>query len=259
MGAAIKALSDTGTLLRHNPVIVLLGALSMAVLAVVNFVLGLIPLVGTLVSLFVYPAFIAGLLSLIYAGRDGRADASDFTDGLGEHYLRMLGAYGLLAVPSVVLIVVAVAVTVTVGLTATEPGSAASASSATPMLLVFALVGLAVAVGYLGLQFFNVAIVSGAGVLESFSTSLSLAASAPLSTLGFTILKTGLGAVMLGLPLAVLVVTGAGLSELTAGSNPLAGGVLVLGLLAYWLVGIPLWRVVSNTYHVAYFNRRQFA
>ncbi|WP_324758962.1 hypothetical protein [Haloarcula montana] len=258
MGAAIKALSDTGTLLRHNPVIVLLGVLSMAVLAVVNFVLGLIPLIGNLVSLFVYPAFIAGLLSLIYAGRDGSADLSDFTDGLGEHYLRMLGAYALVTVPTVLLvIVVAVVTATTVGLSNPQPGSATP--SATPMLLVFALMGLAVAVGYLGLQFFNVAIVSGAGVIESFTTSLGLATSAPLSTLGFTILKTGLGAVMLGLPLAVLVVTGAGLSELTAGSNPLAGGVLVLGLLAYWLVGIPLWRVVSNTYHVAYFNRRQFA
>jgi hypothetical protein len=261
MGDAIKALSDTSKLLRHNPIILLLGGAAMALFAVVNFVLGLIPLIGNLLSFFIYPAFIAGLLSLIYAGRNGNAGVDDFTRGLGDSYLKLLGGYALLGIPTFVVVMVlsfAAVFAMPMGTTATGMGASPSPmSTAGPILLVFAFVGLLIGLVYLAFQFFNIAIVSGAGVVESFATSLSMTAEAPISTLGFTLTKAVLGVLLLGVPFGAVVLTGAGLAEVTSGGNPLAGGVLALGLLGYFVVGIPLWRVVSNTYHVAYFNRRQ--
>lgn len=272
MGAAITSLADTAKLLRHNPIIILIGGLVMAAAAIFNGVmstiLGIIPIIGPLVAnviaVFVYTAAITGLLAIIYAGRHGNAGIGDFLQGLGDSYLQMLGAYFLILVPSFLLsILVTVIGVVVIGASLPQPGAEAGASmmaeSGLILALLFGGLGLIYVLGYLLLQFFNIAIIAGDGVIESFKTSVSMALAAPLSTLGFTITKSLLGAILLGVPMVAVFVTGAGLAEMTNPGNPLGGGVLILGMFAYWLVAIPLWRVVSNTYHVAYFNRRQAA
>lgn len=270
MGMALQAVSDLWKLLRHNPVVIAVGAGAMLLYSILNFVLGLIPLIGNLLALLLYPAFIAGLLGIIYAGRNGTASAGDFLSEISDSYLPMLGAYALTMLP-----IIFVSVLVTVGsiflLPSGSPtptagpttGSTSGLATGGPILFAFVGMGLLFAIGYLFLQFFNIAIVAGAGVLDAFRESIQLAVAAPLSTIGFTLIKFVMGAVILGTPWAIMVFALFGGSiagdagVLGGGGAALAGGVTLFAFVGYILIAVPLWRVVTSTYHVAYFNRRQ--
>lgn len=271
MGMAITAVSDLGKLLRHNPVILAVGVVAMLVYSVLNTVLGLIPLIGNLIGLLLYPAFIAGLLGIIYAGRDGSASVGDFFSSITDRYLPMLGAYVLTMLPALfigILFTVGSIFLLPSGSTsptaATEPtiGATSGLASVGPALFAALGVGLLFMVGYLFLQFFNVAIVAGEGVIDSFQKSIQMTLTAPLSTIGFTLIKIAMGGVILGIPWAIMffalfggsMVGDAGAAGL---GSALAGGVTLIALAGYVLVAVPLWRVVTSTYHVAYFNRRQ--
>lgn len=59
MGTAIRALSGAYTLLEHNSVILDLGWAAAHIVTIVDTVLGFIPLIGRLLSLFVRPVFLA--------------------------------------------------------------------------------------------------------------------------------------------------------------------------------------------------------
>lgn len=271
MGMALQAVSDLGKLLRHNPIILSVGVAAMLLYSVLNFVLGLIPLIGNLLALLLYPAFIAGLLGIIYAGRDGTASAGDFLSEITESYLPMLGAYALAMLPviffSVLFAVAAIFVfpsgsTQPTAATGAATGATSGLASAGPALVVFLVVWLVFGLGYLFLQFFNVAIVAGEGVIDSFQTSIQMALTAPLSTLGFTLIKFTMGGVILGIPWAIMFFalfggSMAGDAGAAGLGGAFAGGVTLVALLGYVLVAVPLWRVVTSTYHVAYFNRRQ--
>jgi hypothetical protein len=158
----------------------------------------------------------------------------------------------LSALSFVAALIFAVFVAFTIGLGAGMGGDASMLSLV--VISVFALGFVAVGVT---VQFFDVAIVvDDAGILGSFSASLRLLLGAPLSVLGYTVLRAVFGVVFFFVPL--LVATFA--TEMTA-SSATAGGfgtgsTLFLVLLVFWgLVALPVGHVVLATYHVAFFNR----
>jgi len=266
MGAAIDALSDTWTLLRHNPIILGLGWAASIALAVANFVLALIPLLGRLVSLLLGPAFLAGMLGLAYAGRDGDAGADDFMQSIGDNYLRLLGSTVLFAVVFAVIGGIGVAAAVFVMPTGSSPiGGHGSLATATAFVVPVLVVGVGLSALFLLLQFFDVAIVvNDASVTESFGQSFRMAANDPLSVVGYTLLRGLLGVVLFLGPVAVLAslvggaVAAAGGLGGGSGMGGLMGaaGIAVVALVLLWLfVLVPLGQVLLLTYHVAFFNR----
>lgn len=256
MGAALKALADVGKLLRHNPIILAVGVIAFVLLSIVNFVLGLIPLIGSLMSAIVYPIFVAGLLAIIYAGRDGNAGVGDFFEGIAENYLPLLAAYILLTIPVVLLGIVLL-----VGFLFLFSANPEALVSSIEIVGVIAVgIGLFVGLCWLAIQFFDVAIVAGNGIRSSFGTSVSMAVGAPLSTVGFTVLKLLLGTVIVAIPVApVFLLSAVSIESVSASPSTalLTNVSLLVGLLAYVFLALPLSRVLTRTYHVAYFNRRQ--
>lgn len=272
MGAAIRALGDTYKLLRHNPVILALGWVAFVALSIGNVVLGFIPLIGNLLAFLIFPAALAGLMAMIYAGRNGDAGADTFLSGISDHYPRLLGAYLLVGIPLVIVVaigLVGIAFALPMG-APTDPGVGSTAAStgagtgagiaSTAMLAAFGF-ALLLGVAWMLLQFFGAAIVADdAGIVESFGTSLSLFLSDPLSVIGFTLVRVVVSGVILVGSMFLLSAMGLGAVGMLSGSStdPLAaGGAFLIVLLLYFLVLLPLWRVVTRTYYVAYFNRRQ--
>lgn len=265
MGAAIDALTDVGTFLKHNPVILAVGWVASVTILMANAVLGQIPLLGQLLSVFLGPVFLAGMLGTIYAGRDGSASTSDFVESLRSHYLRLLG--GSLVVGGVMLVVGVGGLLATVfamsfgSTTGRGTGPAAMVGAALIPLLA---IGVVLGLFYTVVQFFDVAIVvEDAGVVESFRRSVELLAAAPLSVLGYTVLRAVVGALFVFAPLVVVAsAVGGVVSAASAGSglDGLLGaaGLAVVALLLVWfLVLLPLGQIVGLTYHVAYFNRHK--
>lgn len=259
MGVAVTALSDAYRLVRHNPVVVGVGWAAAVALTVATGVLYLVPLVGPVVAAFLGPAFLAGFLSLAYSGRDGDADASDFLDGVGDHYLSLLGASLLLGFVMTVLGVGSVAVAAFVAPMGSGIGGG---GLPTAVLVPLAVVGFLLLVLSVLLQFFDVAIVvDGASALGAFERSASAFATAPLSVLGYTVLRALIGGLFFVAPMAALSVVATGL--LSAGSTAAPGsglgagaGAATLALVAvYFLVVVPLGYVATLTYHVAFYNR----
>lgn len=282
MGIALTALSDAYTLIRHNPVILAVGWIAAILFGIVNaatgFVLGLIPLVGPLVSQFVsvvlWAVFLAGLLALIYAGRDGEASLSHFLEGIRDHSLSLLGAFLAIGTLFFVLVVGGTIATVFVMPTGgaavgTAPGGVGGAAGPAPGLAAGAalLPLLALGLGLLVLgvlfQFADVAIVVGeTSALGSFGASFEVFRRSPLSALGYTVLRAVLGAFFFFVPVIVFLTTIGGITS--AALDPAGGGGDLLGALGIaslvfalvWLVVIvPLGQAVLYTYHVAFFNR----
>jgi hypothetical protein len=264
MGATLKALGDTGTLLRHNPILWTGGTVLTIVFLVVYVVLNLIPLVG-LLSVFVTPVFATGLLGMAYAGRNGNADLSAFVDGVTDNYLPYLASTLLLgAVGFVFAIVFGLVAFLTVGFGAMGAGAGRGAAAGLSAIIVLLLLGGFLIGGLVGLviQFFDVAIVvDDAGPLSAFSKSFALVSSAPLSVLGYTVARTVLGGLLFTVPWVLFAVLGAGVSAMGGGpgASESLGIVLLAGLGLYGLVVLPLGVVVLATYHVAYFNRHKAA
>jgi len=252
MGAALEAIGDTTTLLRHNRVILTGGAALTIGAAVVWAGLSLVPLVGPLLWALVLPAVMTGLLGLVYAGRNGDADYDDVVSGVSENYLSYLGANAIIAVVTLIFGIFAAIVILIVGrgaragvtdgtLGEPEPGIIAGLDVMLLVLGLFALL-LAVVVGFL-VQFFDVAIVvDDAGSASCFLRSVALVRSAPGSVVGYTLIRAAIVSVVV-VPYVLL------------GGGPDGTGAPVL---AIWvLVLVPLGTVVSLTYHVAFYNRHK--
>lgn len=263
MGIAITALSDAYRLVQHNPVVLWLGWVATVAIGVANLVLGFIPLVGNLLSLLLGPVFLAGMLALIYSGRDGTASPSEFLEGVKSHYLSLLGSSFLLGLLLTVIGVggfVAMAFFMPMG-SSVNGGLGAGAATAA-ILLPVAVIGISVVVLGMLFQFFDVAIVvDGESAISAFNRSIAVFTTAPLSALGYTVLRGVLGGLFFFVPLALIATMASSLLSVaamgSAGGDILgAAGITVIGGLALWLlVLLPLGQVVLLTYHVAFYNR----
>ena len=194
----------------ENPLYV---AVTFAV-GIAGFVLGgllsLLPLVGpVLSSVVVAPALAATLLGMAVAARGGQASIDDARAALSSCYLHLAGAYLIVQVAVLVFAVVTVASTFVLGvgvLSLADPGT--NPSAATGWTIALLLLFLALAVVALGsllvIQFLDVAVVvGGESTTAAFAASWALCRDESLSVLGYTVLRTAFGGLILVVPLAL--------------------------------------------------------
>lgn len=270
MGATIAALRDSRTALQRHPMLVVYTTVAVLAMTVTTFVMGLIglviPLVPQLVvSVVVVPIGLTAIIGVVFAGVKGRNPVEGATQALRRYALSLVGAHAIYQFALFGLMLVFVVLTVfTVGLGAVsagaglagEPNAAAMSmvtGGASLLLLVLGgFVFLAVLVLGIFVQFLDVAVVlSGEGAIGAYRKVVGFVSAAPLSVLGYTVMRGlvfGLGAF---LPLGAVgwLMRTAGVGWLTTAA--------VLGLLA--LVLLPLVTTFLYVYHVAYYQRRQGA
>lgn len=279
MGHAIDALTDVPVFVRHNPVIPGMAWVAAIVSAGLGAALAFVPGGRIVNALLVTPFFVAGMLALVWAGRDGSAEVGDFLAGVREHYVTLVAAYAISAALYVGLLVEAMAVmfaaaTVAIagvalgsgtgspapGTDPTAPGTGGGIGSGmgtAPELLasfgIALVVGLAILVGVafvlaaiLGLV--DVAVVVGEeSVLSAIGLAWVLFREEPLSVVGYTLLRGIIGFVLVVIPL------GAAVAIPTMVDLPGEATLALFAIVA--LVFLPLAYLVGLTYHVSFFNR----
>jgi hypothetical protein len=187
----------------------------------------------------------------------------DFTAGISEHYLPLVGATLVLGVGFFVLflgLTIVSAFVIGFGSSLSSDPTGMLGAALIPVLVIFGLFAL---LAFL-LQFFDVAIVADdAGVFGAFSKSLAVFKTAPISALGYSVLRALIVGGIMFLPIALFFTVIAGGSM---AASPMGGGMSstasdALGLsaiifFALWgLVLVPLAQVIGYTYHVAFYNR----
>lgn len=256
MGAAITALSDSIDLLRRNPVL-LVGAVVTTFIVAAGMVFSIVPLVGGLVfQLVVLPIALAGMVSMTDAGATGRATFGDFSSGIGVHSVSLMGAYALmllLQLGVVVFVVLAMfgigaGALASVGAANGDPGSMFGALGGA-MLLVLLLGFLAVLLVGLVRQFLDVTVVVGSeDASGALGAAFGLVVDNPVSVLGYSLLRVAVVGLGLLFPVgagAWLVIAGL---EANSAVAPLFGLVLIA-------IAVPVAVVVSFAYHVSYYRR----
>lgn len=263
MGAAIDALGDSIGISTRNPNLVLGGVVAMILLFGVGGVLSLIPFVGPMVTnVVIAPIAFAGMVAMADAAATDSASVGDFTGGISDHSVTLMGAYALLFVIQMGIGILFLVAFFFVGFSAFAAGTGVGTGTGTgdlgamlgavggTMLLVFALAMLVALAVALVTQFLDVAVVVGdADATGSFGEAIDLVTSGPLSVLGYSVLRGLLGVVVVGVPIAVggvAIVYGTD----GGGTLPIALGLLVV------VLAIPVGFAFLFAYHVAYYRRR---
>lgn len=221
---------------------------------VVGVALGLIPIVGPMVSsILVTPLMLAAVLGSANAARLGEPPFTGLKRGVGDAGTSLVGAFGLLyagyAAVGIVLSIVAVvvfALTIGVG-SSVEPtaGSLFGGAMGIVFVLLFLVVLAAVVLVGLVAQFVGpAAVVAGTGAVDSLRTSYRFFRQNVLGVLGFT------GVVFLFVLLAYVVAAAAFAVGYVAISD-LAG--FAMGGVAY-VVAFALVGAVLTVYQVTYFD-----
>lgn len=261
MGAAIDALGDSIGISTRNPNLVLGGVVAMILLFGVGGVLSLIPFVGPMVTnVVIAPVALAGMVAMADAAATDSASFGDFTGGIGDHSVTLMGAFALLFVIQMGIGILFVVAFFFVGFSAFAAGAGTGTGGGDPgamlgalggtMLLVFALAMLVAVAVALVTQFLDVAVVVGdADATGSFGEAIDLVTSGPLSVLGYSILRGLLGVIVIGIPIAVGIVAVVYGSD-GGGTLPIALGLLVV------VLAIPVGFAFLFAYHVAYYRRR---
>lgn len=263
MGYAIESLGDGVRNVLGNPTIVALTfglvvvlAPLAAVIGVLALVLSFVPVVGQalgqlLFAVTVKPLLLGGVLGMVGSGFAGSVGLGDLLEGITENFPSLAGGFALFElVRYAVGLVLGIVAFVLVF--AGSLGSAAVDSSGTAtagvgaLVLVLAALAVAVVVAlYVVFQFVDVAIVLGEeGAVSGLVESYRLFRSAPLSVLGYSVLRVLL-AVAIVLPGYVLAFLGAEYGELLT-----YAGVALLVLLT------PVALAASLSYHAAYYGHR---
>lgn len=256
MGAAITALRDSIDLLTRNPTL-LAGAFVSTLIVLAGTVLSVVPLVGGLVFyLVVIPIALTGMVAMTDAGATGQASFCDFSSGITERSVSLMGAYTVLFVVQLVIALVTALGLFSVGperfafIMAFYGGSAALLDAlGRTFVIVFLLGALAMMIVGTVWQFLDVAVVvGGEDARGSLVAACSLIADRPLSVLGYMLVRwmiIGTGFLFTA-GVWVWLVLGTGSRPTILASM---GVLLIAGV-------VPLLMVVSIAYHVAYYRRR---
>lgn len=259
MGAAIDALPRGVKNVQRNPMLVVItvaiGIASLPVLLVAAL-LGIIPLVGPIVSRVVVagavkPLLIGGIVGVAGAGFAGSVGFGDYLDTVKEDFVTLAGTYLLYEIGVFVFGLLLVVVMLFTGLMGSFAGAAAGESSLASAgvglgIVAVYVVGLVLILAYaVVFQFLDVAVVLGDnGVTDAFRESWRLVREAPLSVAGYTVLRGLLGAAIL-LPGYVIVIAGLQTSDAVMWAG------LAVTLLLY-----PVAFAVVMSYHAAYYGVR---
>lgn len=261
MGHAISSLQQSvGTIVDEPILLAGVGGtftLAMFVVTVFNMIPLLGMFVGPIVSIVVYPLVIAGALTMAHRALTGTPALGDVTDGASEYGTSLMGAYALIYAAWIAVSFVLVFVLLFGSSFAVEVAEGGAADSGDPlamlgtgMLLLLLAIVLVGAVVSMVLQFVDVAVVIGeASAIESFGVAAKTALGAPVSVVGYSVLR--------------FLVTGVPVGIVTGGSMVAAMGmvgedgsgwfwVVLLPMAAMLIVG-PLAATVSYVYHATYF------
>ena len=264
MGAAIDAIGPGVAVVRDNPKYVVIVAALGVVAAIFSVPLLLIPLAGPLLQTYVVsPALLCVVLGMAFAGyvSEGASPSAGY-QSLKSNFLSLAGAYlvfnvALAAIAAAIAVGGLVPVFVMVDAGATEittAGASAVTGGGFPTdsliwgaILVYVLIVLVVVAGQVAVaQFLDVAVVvGGESATSAIGAAWRLFREAPLSAIGYTLLRSFVGT-------AVLVVAGA---FYAAGAVVEPDVALGLGLLGALLAGPPAGAFLM-AYHVTYYDAR---
>lgn len=261
--ATIQSFNESLGVLKRNPLLFAAGLLySVVVLPQSALSILGIPFVPTLlqmVTFFVTPFVVAGILAMAYEGRERPTSFPTFKKVGKDRYLRLLLGnvvqFAIAAVFGVVLLVVLV-VTVGFGIAAAINGGSDPSSALLGSVGVAAVAGVAVvALLYLLLSFFlqfyaAAYVVDDADVIDGFVRSVGVVKENFVSALGFGVINLTIG-LLLTLPAVALVLvpllagdagTGSELGTATQSATALETSMLAqVGLVAYsFLVSVVL-------------------
>ena len=274
--ATIRSLSESLGVLKRNPLLFAIGVLY-AVIVLPQSALALlgIPLVPRLlqmVTFFVTPFVIAGLLAMAYEGTKRPASLSTFKKVGKDRYARVLVGnlikFVLDLVFGIVLVVV-VFLTVGLGMAAAmngggDPSSALMGSVGVVAIAAIAAVVLLFLILSFFVQFYAVAyVVDDVGVVDGFARSIGVVKGNLVSALGFGVVNLIVG-VLLFLPVVGIVLipfltggmgsgagVGAGTQSASAFGTPL---LLQAGVVVYSFVVSVLMVPFRSTFSVTFYE-----
>ncbi|MCU4802770.1 hypothetical protein OB920_20620 [Halobacteria archaeon HArc-gm2] len=229
--ATIQSFTESLGVLKRNPLLFAAGALYAAILlpqtALSTFGIPFVPTLLQMVTFFITPFVIAGLLAMAYEGRRQQTSLATFKKVGKDRYVRLLVGNLIrfvLDLAFIVVFLVVVVFTVGFGMAAAMNGGGDPSNAIMGSVGVVAVAGIAV-VGLLYLlvsffiQFYPVAyVVDDVDVIDGFSRSVGLVRSNFVPALGFSLIKLVVGA-LLWVPSIALVVVAILLGDGTTGAE----------------------------------------
>lgn len=263
MGHAVDALGDGLRNLAGNPMLVVIAYVVSAVtvpvflvVALAGFVLAFVPIVGQLLAYLLFaatvkPLLLGGVLGPAGDGVAGEVELRDAGRAVAEHFPSLAGAFSIyelirFAVSLVLGVVLLVVLLVgSVGSLALDDPATAFAGLGVVLVVGYALALLVVLGLAVVFQFVDAAVVLGdASASDALRESWGLAREAPLSVLGYAVLRV-LVAGLVVLPGLVLAVAGSRFGDAFAWAG--LGVTLLLS---------PVALAVVMSYHAAYYGHR---
>lgn len=204
--ATIQSFTESLGVLKRNPLLFAVGALYAVILlpqtALTTLGIPFVPTLLQMVTFFVTPFVIAGLLAMAYEGTRQPTSLSTFTDVGKDRYLRLLAGNLVTFVVDVVFIVVflvAVIFTVGFGMAAAmngngDPSSAIMGSVGVVAVAAVAVVALLYLLIMFFLQFYDVAyVVDDVDVIDGFGRSIAVVRENLVPALGFSLVNLIVG------------------------------------------------------------------
>lgn len=263
MGTAIDSLGTAAEITTENPLLLGITFLVTVGAFVISGILSFIPLIGQLIATPVTALLFSGIVGAVYVAiRTGRGISfSGYTAAIENKWKSILGAYTVLVLLQIGIgIALFVLLFFVVGFSAfgastaggmegsSGPGAASMmAGVGAVTLLVFLAFFLVLALLGMIVQFLDVAIVVGDfSAIEAYSEAWSLFAEAPLSVIGYSLLRGFV--TFLGILPAVVV------AWALWGSDPMVA-IGVAGLVG--VVGLTVAFAYAWSYHTAYYVSRR--
>ncbi len=256
MGTATTAFTDAVKTVRANPLVIAVTTLVWIVGIVLTGVLGVIPVLGQLAAQPVGATISAGIIGVIGYGihTETTLDYGQFRSILSERGTTMFAVALAEAAVYLGLTIAAVIVgalvfgigTAAVGVTTQGPSNPLEGGVGIIVMILFAVFALAYTTVFILFQFLNTAVILGGDDIRgAFRTSVTLVRTSPVSVIGYTLLRVGIGIGILGLLVAIAAGGSAALGD-TAGGTLAGVSVLVLGP-----VGVTLYYVYHAQYYLA--------
>jgi len=274
--ATIQSFTESLGVLKRNPLLFAVGALYAVIVlpqtALSSMGIPIVPTLLQMVTFFVTPFVIAGILAMAYEGTTQPTSLSTFKKVGKDRYVRLLLGNLIKFVLDVVFIVVFLVVaifTVGFGMAAAmngsgDPSSAILGSVGVVAIAAVAVVALLYLVIMFFLQFYDVAyVVDDVDVIDGFSRSVGVVKANLVPALGFSAINLLIG-ILLSIPAIALVLapllmgdagTGSSLGTATQSGGSFETSMLAqLGVVAYSflvsVVVIPFRSAFSVTFYV---------
>jgi len=265
--AAIQSLMESFGVLKRNPVVFWIGALYGAIIIPQSMLsrmgIPILPVALQIVTFFVTPFALAGLLGMVYEGRVRGTRLVTFVNvGKKKYDSVLVGNLIRFAIQVLFTAVAFLLLVFTIGLslTAVNPASKLRTIGLT-VIALFGVIVLLYLLLFFFLQFYTAAIVvDNVGAIEGYRRSIGVVMRNPVQTLGFSVLHL-LVALLLLAPALVstaVLVFGPGTLGGTQTLGPAGGGRFGMGtilvLAAYSLVTMTAVRPLLAAFSVSFYD-----